>query len=99
MMWFELEKWYVGWEIEIGHMYYVHSSSHGIPRYGGVKSIPPIPNHKTVIWTRYITKATHYPARRAIEMFAGQYLRKGVPYVLLQFKSDHLVYMDDFCID
>jgi hypothetical protein len=91
----EKEKWYVGWEKETGKMYYVHSSSQGIPRYNRIAPpIPPIPNHKTIIWTKYTTRASNYPNRASIVAFVNEYLRKNITYVLFGYKNDKLVHME-----
>lgn len=92
----EKEKWYVGWEKEEGTMLYVHSSSHGVPRYSRVATpIPPIPNHKTIVWTQYVTKASAYPNKASVVAFVNGYLRKGQDYVIFGYESDILKHMEE----
>lgn len=95
----EKEKWYVGWEIKEGRMYYVHSSSQGIPRYNPVVSpVPPIPLHKTVIWTPHISKASSYANKASAVGFVNGFLRKDREYVLFGFDSDTLKHMEEITV-
>ena len=95
----EQEKWYVGWEIEEGKIYYVHSSSQGIPRHNALAApVPPLPLHKTVIWTQYIMKANSYPTKASAVGFVVNFLRKGKTYALFGFKGEMLKHMEQITV-